>query len=226
MDRAQVDQILSRCEQVLAAGGEIDLAGLGFWKAVTGIKRQPEWVDDYAERVGRIDREAFERWALVKVGVGGGTAVMVVGTIVGLVLIGLAYGYDGFLQAGSLLVGTGILLVTTHGLAHQIVGAAQGMRFSHWFVGTITRPQPGVKIDYATYLRVPPLGRAWMHASGAITTKFIPLVGLGAGWAMDADVWVLGLLALLTVVQIATDVLWSTKASDWKKYRREMALVR
>jgi hypothetical protein len=103
------------------------------------------------------------------------------------------------------------------------VGTLQGMRFSHWFIGTSNRPQPGVKVDYATYLRVPASRRAWMHASGAITTKLIPLVGLGAGWAMDAELWALVLLAVLGIGQVITDLVWSTKKSDWKKFRREMA---
>jgi hypothetical protein len=33
-------------------------------------------------------------------------------------------------------------------------------------------------------------------------------------------------LLALGVVQIATDLLWSVKASDWKKFRREMKLAR
>jgi hypothetical protein len=32
------------------------------------------------------------------------------------------------------------------------------------------------------------------------------------------------LLVVAGFGQIVTDILWSTKASDWKKFRREMAL--
>jgi hypothetical protein len=65
-----------------------------------------------------------------------------------------------------------------------------------------------------------------MHASGAIFSKLVPLVGLGIGWAMDAPTWSLLALGVLAVVQIVTDVLWSTKSSDWKKFNREMRLAR
>ncbi len=59
------------------------------------------------------------------------------------------------------------------------------MRVIYWFVGTIRRPQPGVKVDYASYLRAPPRQRAWMHASGAIVVEvgavYLPRSGMGDG---------------------------------------------
>jgi hypothetical protein len=61
-----------------------------------------------------------------------------------------------------------------------------------------------------------------MHASGAIVTKTLPFLLIGAAIAADLPVWVVWLLAGFGVATIATDVLWSTKASDWKKFRREM----
>jgi len=99
------------------------------------------------------------------------------------------------------------------------------MRFTHWFIASMRRPTPGVKVDYATYLRVPAKKRAWMHGSGAIVTKVIPFVSLGAGWAMGASGWTIAILGLVAVGQIITDIIWSTKTSDWKKFRREMALA-
>lgn len=218
VDRSEVEETLARCEDPSSGGPP----GQGFWKAVAAVKRHPEWVGEYAERIGRIERESFLRWALVKVPVAVGTTVMLLATALGLFSIGVAYTASGFGQVFLLGAGTVILLVSTHGLAHLLVGRLQGMRFTHWFVGTISRPQPGVKVDYATYLQVPASRRAWMHASGAITTKLVPLVALGAGWAMGAETWVLGLLGALTLGQIITDVVWSTKKSDWRKFRREM----
>ena len=44
--------------------------------------------------------------------------------------------------------------------------------------------------------------------------------------AIDTDAWAVLLLLALGVVQILTDVLFSVKASDWKKFRREMRLAR
>ncbi len=224
VDRPAIEAILTRAEEALAGSGPVDLSAVGFWRAVGQVKRQPAEVGEYASRVAAIDRRAFERRALVRVPIGLGTLLMSVATAAGLALIGLGYGYRGLTQAALLLIGTGIILVTTHGLTHLVVGRLQGMRFTHWFIASPRRPQPGVKVDYATYLRVPPQRRAWMHASGAITTKVIPLVGLGAGVAMEADGWVLWLLGVVTLGQLLTDLIWSTKASDWKKYLRERAI--
>jgi hypothetical protein len=225
MDRDEIEAVLARSEQALATGGKVDLGETGFWNAVGAIKRNLGLVDAFAERVARIDREAFLRSALVKLRALPGTIVMIAGTIAGLVSIGLAYQSAGLGQAALLLIGTGILMVTTHGLAHELVGAIQGMRFTHWFIYSIRVPQPGVKVDYATYLRVPASRRAWMHASGAIVTKLMPLVGLGAGVAMGAASWALWFLAVLTAFQVVTDILWSTRASDWKKFMRERRLA-
>ena len=225
VDRPQVESILTSIENSLGNGDKVDLARTGFWKAVAAVKRNPDWVDGMADRIGLIDRTVFERWAWIKMPVVVGTVFALLATAVGLWLIGLAYGASPFARAILLLVGTGILMVSTHGLAHLVVGRLQGMRFSHWFVGSLGRPQPGVKVDYASYLRVQPARRAWMHAAGALTTKFIPLIGLGAGWAMGAATWAMVLLAAVTVGQILTDVIWSTKKSDWMKFRRELEFV-
>jgi hypothetical protein len=223
MDRAAIEQILGLSEAAAASG--TDLAGTGFWKAVTAVKGDRATVDDYADRIGRIDRAAFERWPLVKVPISVGTIPMVIGSGVGLALIGWSYRLSGNLQGLALLIGTGIILVTTHGLAHLVTGSLQGMRFTHWFISGWRRPQPGVKVDYATYLRVPARSRAWMHASGALVTKFIPFLSLGAGWAMEAPGWAMALLAALGLAQIVTDIVWSTKKSDWKKFARERSLA-
>jgi hypothetical protein len=96
-----------------------------------------------------------------------------------------------------------------------------GIDFTHWFIGTIVRPQPGVKVDYSSYLRTPAMARAWMHASGAIVTKAIPVLLLGAAVAAGLPSWAIWGLVVISVATIATDVLWSTKSSDWMKFRRE-----
>jgi hypothetical protein len=225
MDRALVEQALSEAEKSVARGDEVDLGKLGFWKAVNAVKQQPGLVAEFGDRIGRTDREVFERRALLSIPVGVGTALMIIGTLAGLFLIGWAYQLASFGQALTLLVGTAILLVTTHGLTHLAVGTAQGMRFTHWFIASFQRPQPGVKVDYATYLRVAAEKRAWMHGSAAIVTKLIPFLSLGAGWAMGAPGWTMAILGVIAVGQIITDILWSTKASDWKKFRREMAIA-
>jgi hypothetical protein len=48
---------------------------------------------------------------------------------------------------------------------------------------------------------------------------------IGAGIAADLPLWVAWVLAGFGAATIVTDVVWSTKASDWKKFRREMSLT-
>lgn len=93
------------------------------------------------------------------------------------------------------------------------------MRFTHWFLAP-GRPQPGVKVDYASYLKTPPKQRAWMHASGALITKVVPFALLPLARRMPR--WVFRLMVGVGIVQIVTDIAWSTRASDWKKFRREI----
>lgn len=65
-----------------------------------------------------------------------------------------------------------------------------------------------------------------MHASGAIVSKLIPFAFLGAALAADLPTWAVWALVGFGVFSVITDLLWSTKASDWKKFKREMALAR
>lgn len=224
MEPAEIERSLVAAETAITSGGGV--SGTGFWSAVAALKRSPGLLDRYADRVAEIDRSAFENWALLVVPVVSGTILMVGATLVGVAAVGAAYFIDGdVLRALVFYVGVGVLMASTHGLAHLIVGWAGGMKFSHWFIGTIGRPQPGVKVDYSTYLRAPATKRAWMHASGAIVTKLLPFALIGAAVAADLPIWaVLGLPAI-GIVTIVTDVFWSTKASDWKKYSREMGFA-
>lgn len=220
MDRNAVEQTLASVGEALAQGGDPDMKS--FWKAVAAAKRDPEIRDEFADRIGELDRAAFERWALVIVPAAVGTALMVVGTLIGFGFVLAAYYVDDPWSWLFLLAGTGITLTTTHGLAHQVVGALAGMKVTHWFIGSLGRPQPGVKLDYATYLRAPARARAWMHASGAIVTKLVPFLALGPALVIPVPTWVTVLLVVAGIGMIVTDVLWSTSSSDWKKFRREM----
>jgi hypothetical protein len=70
------------------------------------------------------------------------------------------------------------------------------------------------------------MARALMHASGALATKLAPFLALIFVSTADAPAWArLALLGLGTRL-IVTDVLFSTKAGDWKKVRRELAVAR
>ena len=221
MERAEIDQVLTGLEARLQADPDAGLARSGFWKAVAAVKRSPELVDEFADRIAAVDREGFERWALLTVPVAVGTALAGVGVIAGLVLVALAYStpdpWNGLLFLG----GNGVLLVATHGLAHLVVGRLMGIRFTHWFIGNMKRPQPGVKTDYATYLVTPANRRAWMHASGALFTKIVPFALLPAGLIAGVPNWAIWLLVASGVLSILTDAAWSTTSSDWMKFRRE-----
>ena len=226
MERSEAERVLSAVEERFATDPAAGLAGSGFWKVVSAAKETRELAAEFAGRIAAIDRAAFERWALLTVPLGVGTAAASVGTVVGLVLVGLAYSTPDPWNGLLLLAGTGVLLVTTHGLAHLVVGRMAGIRFTHWFIGTVTRPQPGVKTDYATYLSTTAERRAWMHASGALMSKILPFALIPAGLIAGVPGWATTLLAVVGVVSIITDILWSTRVSDWKKFRREMAFAK
>lgn len=223
MDESSVETALARAEAALDAG--IGLEGTGFWPAVNRVRENPELAERYADRIAAIDSRAFHQWALLRVPLWLGTGLMIVGTLVGLGLIWWAYFLEGLAAVIVFYAGLGVLLVTTHGLAHLVVGAIAGIGFTSWFIASPTRPQPGVKVDYSSYLRTRPRRRAWMHVSGAIVTKLIPFALLGAAIAADLPTWSVWGIVVIGLAAIATDIFWSTKLSDWKRFRREMGFA-
>lgn len=220
VETAEIEHALINAGEAVASGD--GLAETGFWGVVAAIKKDPRLADSYAARVAEIDRAAFENWAWVRVGFGTGTSLMLIGTLIGLGLVAWAYYLDDPLAVAVFFVGVGALLTTTHGLGHLIVGSAVGIRFTAWFIGKPSQPQPGVKVDYESYLRTPARSRAWMHASGALATKILPFALVPAALAADLPAWSAWALVILGLAMIATDLAWSTKSSDWKKFRREM----
>jgi len=218
----EIDSVLNAAEVQIAVGDAPQLRGTGFWPAVRVVKSDPELIEQFADRIATIDRAAFNAWARIVIPIWIGTVLAVVGVLVGVSIISAA-SFVSQWNGIVFLVGTGLLIGTTHGLGHLVVGFIGGIRFYAWFVGA-GRPQPGVKTDYGTYLRATPRARAWMHASGAIVTKVLPFLLIPVAMAISSvPMWVSWSLLALGVVQILTDVLWSTKSSDWAKFRREMA---
>lgn len=220
MDRQRVESILSEAERAA------DPSAVGFWRAVADVKRHPAWIEAYAERIGAIDRRAFELTVSPTFSPAVGTALLTAGTLVGLGLVAAAYRLSSPWNGLVVLGGTGALLGSTHGLAHIIAGRVAGIGFTHWFLDGPTRLQPGAKVDYASYLRASPRSRAWMHASGALVTKAVPFLLLGAARAAGVPGWATGVLLVIGVGQIATDLVYSVKLSDWKRFRREMRVAR
>ena len=226
MDEAAIDRTLVECERALAGAGTPDLRALGFWRAVAAVKRRRELVDRYASRIAAIDRAVFRRRVRLAFPVSVGVIALDIGLFGGLLLLGAAIGVDHPWREILVLIAAGALDATTHGLAHLAVGALLGIDFTDWFVDLPKRPQPGFKIDYASYLRASPRQRAWMHAAGAIATKLTPFLVIPYAVAIGTQTWAVLVLLALGVVQIVTDVLFSVRASDWKKFRREMRLAR
>jgi hypothetical protein len=226
MQRTEVERILDSAEQALTRGATVDLRRLGFWRAVETVKDHRDWIEAYGDRISAIDREAFRRDTWIDVPLVLGLAGLATGTFVGLALVGGAFVMPPPVNGLMILVGAGVLLATTHDLAHWAVGRAVGIRFTGLFIARPGRPQPGIKIDYATYLRTPPRARAWMHASGALVTKAVPFALIPVAVAARAPRWIAVILMLVGVAQVATDVLFSTKTSDWKRFRREMRHTR
>jgi hypothetical protein len=129
--------------------------------------------------------------------------------------------------AGLALVFAGVAWsVAFHCPTHWLVGRIVGIGFTAYFVGGPFPRRPGVKTDYASYLRASPVARAWMHGSGAVATKLAPLLALAFWPASDAPRWAALALVAIGVLLIVTDIVFSTKSSDWKKVRRELRVAR
>ena len=221
-----MERILGACEAALSRPGKSDLRALGFWKAVSAAKRDPKVAAQYARRIGNIDRDAFLRATPFAFPISVGIALEAAATAATLIALAIA---PRLPVLGSELVyigGTAVLIASLHSLTHWVVGRAMGMRFTHAFSQPPLKPQPGFKLDYATYLRVPARSRAWMHASGAITSKVVPFAVAAWAAANNAPGWCLLVLLAIGVGQLITDATLSTRLSDWKRFRREMRFAR
>jgi len=184
VDVAGIERILATCEREASP----DLARLGFWRAVGAVKRDPALVERYADRIARIDRAAFERGVRLRVPIGVGLALHIASIGAGLVLSALALAPAGSSPIATSPVREVVFLVASQGMvgvvhtfAHWLVGTLVGIRFTHAYTALPRRPQPGIKIDYASYLRAPARARAWMHASGAIVSKLLPFIAYAFG---------------------------------------------
>ena len=217
--------MLRECEGLIAGDRALDLRVSGFWRAVAAVKRKPDLVAKYADRIGAIDRAVFRRRVRLRFPATLGIALLAVGSLFGVFLLWLAAAFLHPTREILVLVGFGAVLLTTHNLAHFAYGSLVGIRFSDWFIDLPKRPQPGLKIDYATYLRTPARSRAWMHAAGAIVTKIVPFAVVLYALSTSTDGWAIAVLVAVGLLQLASDALYSVKASDWKKFKREMRLA-
>lgn len=207
--------------------GRTDLRDLGYGRLLRQVKADPMLSAHWADQVGRIDQKLFELRRRFRLPVWLGNLILLAGTTIGAGAIVLATRLDDEVLAGLALVASaGILSVSVHDLAHWVMGRLAGMRFLAYFLDGPFRVQPGLKTDYASYLRAQPGERAVMHASGAVASKVAPFVSAAFWPATGAPAWALWIVLGIGVVQIVTDVTWSTRRSDWMKAARERRIAR
>ena len=207
--------------------GDADLSRLGFWRLLKHVKADRRLSERWADAAGDIDRRAFEARVKLRFPVWFGNLVLVVGTVFGVAAAVIAvHASDRTVAGVALVVAGGIWVVSLHCLAHWVVGRAVGIRFTSYFFGGPSPPRPGLKTDYATYLRAEPGARAWMHASGALASKVAPFIALGFFPASNAPPWAAWVLLGIGVLTIITDVVFSRTSSDWKKVIRERRIAR
>jgi hypothetical protein len=217
---------LDRIEAAVQAGNR-DLKALGFWRIVAQVKPDRMLVDRYADQIGRIDGAAFRSGVRLRLPVWAGNSILIAGIGVGLAAGIVARSVSSPTLAGLLLIATGLIWsVSFHSPTHWFVGYMAGIRFTDYFLGGPPPPRPGLKSDYASYLRADPSSRAWMHASGAIATKVAPFLALALWPGSGAPWWCAAALIAIGALQIVTDLAFSVKSSDWKKFRRERAIAR
>jgi hypothetical protein len=217
---------LDRIEAAVGAGN-VDLKALGFWRIVAQVKPDRLLVDRYADQIGRIDTAAFRRFAHLRMPVWVGNTILLMGACVGLGAAISAHMVASATLAGLLLIAAGaIWTVALHSPTHWFIGSLVSIRFTDYFVGGPPPPRPGLKSDYASYLRADPGSRAWMHASGAIATKLAPFLALAFWPGSGAPWWSAIALIAIGVLSIGTDIAFSVKLSDWKKFLRERAVSR
>ncbi|MGH2704739.1 MAG: hypothetical protein ACRDJ4_06510 [Actinomycetota bacterium] len=219
-----IERALSAANEALGRGASLE--GTGFWKAVAALRRNPELARRYGYRVAEIDRRAFEDRARIRVPAWVGTALLSAATAAGIAALALAGRLQGSWRTSTFLAAVGTLDLSTHTLAHVAVGRLLGIRFTHFFLGGPPPPRPGAKVDYESYLQASPQSRAVMHASGAVVTKLVPFASVPVAAALGQPGWVVAALLGAGALQIATDIAFSTKTSDWKKVRRELRAAR
>ena len=222
---ADMGRELDRIEAAVDAGDR-DLRALGFWRVV-GASSVTAWRSSATPtRPGASTRPRSARASERVFAPGSGVILMVLLSLAGILGVVLAATWTGT-WAGLALLGAGVAWsVGWHLPAPAFVGWLAGIRFTDAFLGGPPPPRPGIKTDYASYLRAEPSMRAWFHASGAIATKLAPFVALALWPATNAPAWSAWALLALGVLQIVTDITLSTKSSDWKKFRRERGVAR
>jgi hypothetical protein len=224
-DLEDIERELDRIEAAVAAG-DTDLSGLGFWWVVGRVKRDPAAVVRFADRAGRIDTAAFRARVRTRVRPWVGLSILLLMIVAGAGAVVAASRWTGTWAGLALVAAGGLWSVGVHVPTHAFVGWLAGIRYTDAFLGPPPPPRPGLKTDYATYLRAEPSLRVWFHASGAVATKIAPFVALALWPVTNAPGWAAWVLLGVGLLQIGTDVAFSTRSGDWKKVARERRVAR
>lgn len=217
-----IEEELERIEGEVEKGN-YDLRGLGFWKIVAEVKKDPSLVERFADRIGGIDRKVFEERVWFRVGVLTGHLAEVAGTILGAGLVWLSLSTpSGVLQGLSLVFASLILSSTLHPLAHYTVGRAFGIQFLFYFPDGPAKIEPSLKTDYSSYLKAKPRERALMHISGPVATNGVALICLAIGLYTGVPTWALLALAGYFLLALGTEIFVSPMAGDMKRVKREL----
>ena len=222
----ELDDAFARIRAAVEAG-DTDLSSLGFWRLLKRVKADPSLSERWADAAGAIDRAVFEARVKPRFPVWFGNLVLLAGTAFGIAAVVVAVRASDRTVAGIAIVMAGsVWTVSLHSLTHWIVGRLVGIGFTSYFIGGPPPPRPGLKTDYATYLRAEAGARAWMHASGALATKAAPFIALAFFPASNAPAWAAWALVGMGVLTVLTDVLFSRALGDWKKVIRERDVAR
>jgi hypothetical protein len=178
---------------------------LGFWRLVEKVKRDPELIEKYAERIGRIDQRIFRDRAPFTLGVASGNFLELLGVVASLAILAWGAAYRGPYPWALPLIAALLLSTAVHPLAHLLAGKLAGIRFTFYFLNGPLRVEPTLKIDYATYLRASPRQRAWMHLAGAVATTISPLIVLIIAYFLGMPRLSLLALAALSLFFLSTE---------------------
>jgi hypothetical protein len=206
MEEKEAEELLKRVEEEINKGN-YDLKGLGFWKLVTQVKKNPSLVEKFGDRIGEVDQKAFKHWAWLTVGITTGHVLELAGTIIGGALLYLGLTKGTTLGGISLVLSALILSATLHPFAHYLVGKWKGIDFTFYFPDGPALIEPTLKIDYATYLRASARDRAMMHLAGAISTSVGPLVVLILGLASGVLDWALIVVGAYLLFTVSSELL-------------------
>ncbi len=221
-----VESIEDELDKIETAFTDVNsLKELGFWRCVSRIKRDKKPKQTLLDQIGRIERKAFENTIRFRVSLLTGHLVMVALTILGISAIAVSLTEaDKAIRSYSIIAASLILSASLHPLTHYVVGRRFGINFLYYFPDGPARIEPSLKVDYTTYLKATPKGRAIMHISGPIATVSAALLCLLIGIFLDIYGWAKWVLAFYFAVLFLSDLFLSKKYGDIKRFKRESNL--